>query len=602
MTDDPDRHAAPAARTAAARAFGEVLLEVGDDPRTETLLAAASRSLVRTSGLARCGVYLGTPDSKRFRGRLGVPQAIDATVRRLVVGGASDAVTAEVVRTRRPVFVADARQDARMALAAPRAWNTASLLAVPVVDGGRVLGVFLLDGEQRAVGVTDATLAGVAVFGELVGRWLTRTRRANQLPTALRELEQERRAAAATARIHPRLAALARTVFHDGAVLRLLAEHLDREVVRLGAGGAVEIHERPGAGGPTAPPVAAATIAVLRAAARDLGIGGVRIVEPSLERGLTRRWVVAPVIADDEPRGLIAVAESATPIGRLDVELVRRVADVLGLGAERAGAARRRATDHRHLRAADRLGIVPRAARTSPPGEAPAVLVGFVLAPDGVALTAGTAAALEERLVDHRDGRDGAVLRTDDGLVVLVPAPGGGDPAELRRILRSILPAAGLDGSAAGIVHAHADELDLAPALTEARDVAAWVRARARAGETPVVAAPDLGAARLLLTPPVRVARMAADVLGPLLADDPGMADLLETLRTFFATGRSVRASSQLLGVHENTIRYRFNRTQRLIGLDVLGDDEAQLLVQAALVALPAPVRDDDGEPGDPGG
>jgi hypothetical protein len=587
MTDSTERGATDdAARTDAAHAFGEVVLEVGDDPRPDALLAACAHSLIRTTGLERCGVYLREPTTRRFRGRLGVPDAIDATVRQLVVGGRSDAVTAEVVRTSRPVFVPDARSDPRMALAAPRAWNTASLLGVPIVEEDRVTGLFLLDGARRAAGIDDRVLERVRTFGVLVGRWAGRTRRAAQLPAALRELEQERRTATGLGRIGPRLSAMARSPFHDGAVLRLLADQLRREVLWVGATGAVERRERPRGDDGTPVAVDGATLAELGRAAADLGVGSVRVVEPSLERGVRRRWIVAPVVAEEESRGMLAVVEAVTPFGRLDVELVRRVADLLGLGLERAVESRRRGTDHRHMRAADRLGIVPRAARTSAVGERPALLIASVGVPDDAPLPSELAQEFEAQLQERPGGRDGVVLRADEGLIVVVPAPADTDAEELRAVLHELAPALGLERAWIGIVRTEADEMDLGPALEEARRFAEW--GRERHGAPAVVTAEDLGPARLLLTPRARTGQLARAVLGPLLDDDPGMADLLTTVESFFATGRSVRAASVRLGVHENTIRYRFNRIRQLTGHDVVGDADTQLLVQSALVALGA--------------
>jgi hypothetical protein len=590
MTSSSERRAAPDAdRTDAAHAFGEVVLEVGDDPRPDALLAACARRLLRLTGMERCGVYLREPTTRRFRGRLGIPAEIDETVRRLVVGGRSDAVTTEMIRTAAPVFVADARNDGRMALAAPRAWNTASLLGVPMLEEDRVTGLFLLDGSRRASGVDDAMLRRVGAFGVLVGRWAGRTRRAGQLAPALRELDQERRAATGIARIQPRLSAMARTAFSDGAVLRLLADQLGREVLRLGATGGIEHRERPrGAEGPVSPVDQAAVVA-LRAAATDLAVGGVRVLEPSLERGVRRRWVVAPVVADEEFRGAVAVVEAVTPLGRLDVELVRRVADLLGVGLERSGDARRRGTDHRHLRAADLLGIVPRTGSTTAPGPRSEVLIAFIGAPGDATRSAATALRVEELLLDRPGGRDGVVLRSDDGLIAVVPAPAGTGAEELRAALTELVPEVGLGDAWIGIVRTEVDELDLRPALEEARRFADW--GRTQPGAPTVVTADDLGPARLLLTPRARSGQLARSVLGPLLDDDPGMADLLTTVATFFAVGRSVRAASVRLGVHENTIRYRFNRIRELTGHDVVGDADAQLLLQSALVALDADGR-----------
>jgi DNA-binding PucR family transcriptional regulator len=62
------------------------------------------------------------------------------------------------------------------------------------------------------------------------------------------------------------------------------------------------------------------------------------------------------------------------------------------------------------------------------------------------------------------------------------------------------------------------------------------------------------------------------------------MDDLLQTIKVFFDSSRSVRQSASALGVHENTIRYRLNRVHELTGLDVAADAQDQLTVQLVLL------------------
>jgi DNA-binding PucR family transcriptional regulator len=64
------------------------------------------------------------------------------------------------------------------------------------------------------------------------------------------------------------------------------------------------------------------------------------------------------------------------------------------------------------------------------------------------------------------------------------------------------------------------------------------------------------------------------------------MADLLQTLRVFFDSSRSVRRSAERLGVHENTIRYRLARVEEHTGLAVASSSEDQLTMQLALLIL----------------
>ena len=104
-----------------------------------------------------------------------------------------------------------------------------------------------------------------------------------------------------------------------------------------------------------------------------------------------------------------------------------------------------------------------------------------------------------------------------------------------------------------------------------------------------LLAADDLGAARLMLTmvDGAEADRFTRNTLGPLL--EPGnrtLAELLDTVRTFFEADRSVRNSAKHLGVHENTIRYRLGRVLELTGLDVATDSAAQLTIQVALMIL----------------
>jgi DNA-binding PucR family transcriptional regulator len=102
------------------------------------------------------------------------------------------------------------------------------------------------------------------------------------------------------------------------------------------------------------------------------------------------------------------------------------------------------------------------------------------------------------------------------------------------------------------------------------------------------LAADDLGPARLFLANAkgAAVSRFVDDVIGALLVDDEGVAELLRTLESFYETGRSVRLSAERLGVHENTVRYRLSRVTQITGLDVAADADHQLSVQVALLVL----------------
>ena len=103
-----------------------------------------------------------------------------------------------------------------------------------------------------------------------------------------------------------------------------------------------------------------------------------------------------------------------------------------------------------------------------------------------------------------------------------------------------------------------------------------------------VLTADDLGPGRLLLASSNRAdaLRFSHDALGALLTNDEGTRDLLRTLQVFFDSGRSVRRSALVLGVHENTIRYRLAKIEEATGLAVATSSEDQLSAQLALLVL----------------
>nr|MBA3823888.1 helix-turn-helix domain-containing protein [Ktedonobacterales bacterium] len=93
----------------------------------------------------------------------------------------------------------------------------------------------------------------------------------------------------------------------------------------------------------------------------------------------------------------------------------------------------------------------------------------------------------------------------------------------------------------------------------------------------------DLGVMQVLLplsdAPVLRA--FAAETLAPLLSGDTHES-LLATLETFFATNGNTFQAAQRLGLHRNTLTYRLNRIQELLGV-ALDDPEVRLALHLAL-------------------
>jgi sugar diacid utilization regulator len=180
--------------------------------------------------------------------------------------------------------------------------------------------------------------------------------------------------------------------------------------------------------------------------------------------------------------------------------------------------------------------------------------------------------------------------RGSEGTILLVEAPAEIGSAmmvaRVKHAMAQVLAEFGELGTIVGVSGVARPDA-LTRAYREAREVALCVDRFAHGG-TPVISVDDLGPARLFIAngDPASVRRYVRDVLGPLLTGAPGTPDLLRTVQSFFDTGRSVRASAALLGIHENTVRLRLAKVHDLTGLDVAADPTDQLSVQTALLVL----------------
>jgi DNA-binding PucR family transcriptional regulator len=63
-----------------------------------------------------------------------------------------------------------------------------------------------------------------------------------------------------------------------------------------------------------------------------------------------------------------------------------------------------------------------------------------------------------------------------------------------------------------------------------------------------------------------RLARFVRRTLGPLTADDDATVRLRETLLAWLAEGGNARRAAERLHAHKNTVLYRLQRAQQLLG------------------------------------
>jgi sugar diacid utilization regulator len=340
------------------------------------------------------------------------------------------------------------------------------------------------------------------------------------------------------------------------------------------------------------------------------------VVGPLPDCGIRRRYLVAPIVVDNERWGHLVVVEHNRRFSGGDMLILRRAATLVALqmsterkaleadwnaGASLAAELVSGSSDRPAVkRRADRLGVrldtphvvmlMDTRKRTGPPmRDFRAVAAAFhALVPEAKALTTSI----------------------DNGVAVLLEVPGGGDvralPEQLKQLVERVWEELGCGHDlVAGISEVRVEADAYPAAYTEAQQIVECIRRFGTPDGPPILAASDLGAGLIFLATcdPDLVLTFADETFGE-LARDPSKADLLVTLRSFFDNMASIRRCALRLGVHENTIRYRLGRIEELTRRAVTHDPDGQLGARLSLLVLMLqnrlPGRVDGGDPGEP--
>jgi purine catabolism regulator len=197
------------------------------------------------------------------------------------------------------------------------------------------------------------------------------------------------------------------------------------------------------------------------------------------------------------------------------------------------------------------------------PGQAPASLSGLELRPVQERFVTAWQTVLRARDA----GAPVASFHTE--VVVLLGAPRDGDLAGLLEELDRQV--AGDRGGgrltfSLGLSRVAAGPADLPRAFEQARTAVRIGRRLHGAGARATF--DQLGAYRLLALIPdsAELHGFVTDVLGELGADTPEAADLRHTLETLLDTNGNVAESARRLHFHYNTLRYRIEKLERMVG------------------------------------
>jgi sugar diacid utilization regulator len=596
-----ERSPAATARKAARlddafQAFRGLIEAVEDEGNLSALLEHVSAQACELLSVDRCAVYLLDEESGLYRGHyLRAGARADDRVKRLSCGSDADRFTREILATREPVVIRDARTDPRPIRSAMQRFNVRSMVGVPMVLRGSVLGVLYLDDEGRLRRFTDEDVQVAAAFANLVAIVVANTRATMKLrktlDTAAKQNASLRRAAIAENR-------LAELVL-DGADFDEIAQSVAQltgkpcaiygaDGARIGAGGPPGSGERPALLEPAdcARPEIAEALAGLRP-------GTTSVIGPFRAAGFAHRLLISPVAVRGDEWGRIVLMERPTRLTAFDAQVARRAATIIALEI----SARRREL-HSHSTEALVRDLISGIGDDETLSRRAAV--------QGV--------ALDERhvlcLLSDRDGHGGRspavadVVEALDGLVPVLAAPvaegtvlalrvgdGDGDPVAVARgaIERIIQTTPGGEHWVAALSSAFSGATGFARAYHDVRKVARCLRTFGDNRSARVLGADELGAGCLFLASTTRdeADEFVRHTLGPLLAmGDRQMEDLLSTLALYFASSRNIRETAERIGVHENTIRYRLARIAELTGLDVATNADHQLAGQLATLVL----------------
>lgn len=317
------------------------------------------------------------------------------------------------------------------------------------------------------------------------------------------------------------------------------------------------------------------------------------LVQARPARGIVRRHLLVPVARDSCLFAWLVVAEVSSRLTKDDAWLACRTA--FHLAGEYA-VQRRVASASWNARAALARQLV-RGSNRDDDVTAAADYLGVQVDVDRVLVYLADADADDPRdeqevaeLVARELGVEVLGARGREGTILLVEVTDESAHVQVvhqvKSVMRRVVAQLGEPDAVVGVsAVSRADALQRS--YRETREVVLCVDRFARGGDR-VIAVDDLGPARLLVAngDVGAVRRYVDDVLGALLGDVPGSADLLRTLQCFFDTGRSVRESATRLGIHENTVRLRMAKIHDLTGLDVAANSNDQLSAQTALLVL----------------
>ena len=563
-------------------AFNEISGAISEHVALDSLLHIVALRICELLEVRRCSVYLMDERTGLFRGQVGhADRNIDAAIKGLTAGIEADGFTREILTTKRPVLIVNAQSDPRPVRSTMLEWNVQTMLGVPMVRKGKVVGLLFLDNEDAPHEYSESEQQLCGTFANLAAIAISHAQLTAELRSSLQTVERQNKLLRTAAAIEDRFSSLVLKGANLHEITEAVAELTGKPTVVVDAG------MRPLATAGNDDGAGVVLDALLSRIRHDAGlvqaIAGVQSRRPSVIDSaggskLAKRMMAASIMVGQDAWGYLVVVEQGGWFNAHDRIVIRRAGTIVALEM----SAERRAADA-EMRAQETLARDLIVGTDDPASlQRRAHFHGLHLNSPHVVMLFATAEGhkpIDSNRVFKALGAthpecNPLVVGVEDGVaaVIELSAPEGDNERseEAKKIAADALTALAARAATSVAISGVCDEAEQYPGCyREAQQVSRCISVFCPPDSFRVLASADIGAARLLLsgTSKEDAERFARDTLGELV--DPGMKDLLATLQIFFSASRSVRRSAELLNVHENTIRYRLGRIREVTHLDV---------------------------------
>lgn len=543
--------------------------------------------------------FLRDEKTRLYRGQVGFG-ADDNLVKRLIGGVEADRFTREIVETKLPLTLTDAMSDPRTISSTMREWGVRSVMGIPMVLNDDVIGILFVDSKEdrriftavdEEVASAFAALAAVGVFQtQLMGR-LHRTHMA---------LAQQNKALKSAAVVDDKLTRLVIDGCDLAEITRSVSALVGSPCAIYDGGHELLAQAAPEGLEQPRPEALRCCLGSDPELAESLADPTRRtaVVEPIPGRDLRHRLLLAPIVARGERLGTLVVTEAARRISDFDVLVGRRAANVVALElvAQRRVIAAEwdaRSSLAAHLihGTSDHATLERQAAFLEVELKLPRMICLFSLEGTPTSFDGRTVAACVAEIAPELDLIATSVT---EGVAVCLHVPAGDDRAAAGLRAKEIVSRAceGLcefGPIAASLSDVCVEPQDYPRAYKVAQETLRCVVRFCPPGETySVLSADELGGSRLYLAAVDRetAEAFAEETFSPLLADRRLGAQLMATIKSFIEHGCSIRDTAAAMNVHQNTVRYRLERAEGLIGASFSADADSLLQMHLAFKIL----------------